>query len=211
MHLPDKGCKTGWEKILYIECNHFKCGASNRVGGTGHNNMKTDSEVLEKIAASPRPVVVDVWAPWCGPCRAMTPVLEKLAGEYEGRVTVLKVNADEHPGLVQKWNVRGIPTLLVFKEGDEKARLLGMQGRPAMTELFEYALGGGKGELKLTIPTTERLLRLGTGAALALSGLFWVDSWLLAAAGAVVMFTAVHDRCPIWRFLTSRLAGQRKA
>jgi thioredoxin 1 len=170
--------------------------------------MKTNQNILEQIEANPRPLVVDVWAPWCGPCRAMGPVLEKLAVEYEGRVDVLKVNADEHPALVQKWNVRGIPTLLLFKDGQEKGRLLGMQPRPAMTEFFEFGLTG-QGKLKIPLAPVERILRLAAGLTLAAVGLFAVNSWWMAAAGFVLMFLAVHDRCPLWQFVTSKLAGQQ--
>jgi thioredoxin 1 len=169
--------------------------------------MNTDQPILDKIENNPLPLVVDVWAPWCGPCRAMGPVLEKLSAEYEGRVDVLKVNADEHPALVQRWQVRGIPTLLLFKEGREKSRLIGMQGRPTMNEFFEFALHG-QGELKQSIAPLERILRLAAGLVLAGTG-FALNTWWLAGVGFVLMFLAVYDRCPVWQFLTSKLAGRK--
>ena len=73
-----------------------------------------EAEVLE--ASKKLPVVVDFWAPWCGPCRALTPVLEKLAKEYAGRVKVVKVNSDDNPELSSAFGIRSIPTLMVFRE-----------------------------------------------------------------------------------------------
>ena len=78
------------------------------------------------MAASSRlPVVVDLWAPWCGPCRVVGPVLEQLAGELAGRVKLVKVNVDDAPGVQRRFGVRGIPTLLVLHGGREVGRKVG--------------------------------------------------------------------------------------
>ncbi|HEX2191742.1 MAG TPA: thioredoxin domain-containing protein [Acidimicrobiales bacterium] len=75
--------------------------------------------------ASPLPVVVDLWAPWCGPCRVVGPLLEQLAGELAGRLKLVRVNVDKAPGVQRRFGVRGIPTLVVLREGREVGRKMG--------------------------------------------------------------------------------------
>ena len=86
-----------------------------------------DGDFDAVVTESRLPVLVDVWAPWCGPCRAVTPVVEQLARERAGRLKVTKVNADTAPATSSRLQVTGIPTLLLFVEGREQARLVGAQ------------------------------------------------------------------------------------
>jgi len=81
----------------------------------------------EEVVASPTPVLVDFWAVWCGPCRMIAPVVDEIAGEYEGRLKVGKVNVDEHSDLASKYGVMSIPTLMVFKNGQPVERIVGFQ------------------------------------------------------------------------------------
>jgi thioredoxin 1 len=85
----------------------------------------TDASFDATLAAHAEAVVVDFWAEWCGPCKAIAPVLEELAQEYAGKVTIAKVNVDEHPGVAARYQVRSIPTLLFFKGGQVVDQVIG--------------------------------------------------------------------------------------
>ena len=90
-----------------------------------HPVIVTDANFAEEVERSPLPVLVDMWAPWCGPCRMIAPIIEQLATELTGRVRVAKLNTDENPMTASRFSVRSIPTLLVLKNGKEIDRLVG--------------------------------------------------------------------------------------
>lgn len=100
----------------------------------------TDSEFDQKVLQSAAPVVVDFWAPWCGPCKMIAPVLEKLAAEYDGKVTIAKVNTDENPEWAMKYGVQGIPTLLFINQGQIKDRIVGVAPAPTIKAKMEGLL-----------------------------------------------------------------------
>jgi thioredoxin 1 len=90
----------------------------------------SDAEFQEKVLNSSTPVIVDFWAPWCGPCRMVAPILEELAKEYEGKLVVVKVNTDENPQWAMKYGVQGIPTMLFVKGGELVDRMVGAAPKP---------------------------------------------------------------------------------
>ena len=99
-----------------------------------------DTNFADEIKNSTVPVIVDFWAEWCGPCRMLGPILDQLATEKAGAVKIAKVNVDESPELSAKFNVRSIPMLLFFKNGEVKDTVVGVQSKDALTKKLE-ALG----------------------------------------------------------------------
>ena len=100
----------------------------------------TDASFEADVLKSSKPVLVDFWAEWCGPCRSIAPSLEALAAEYEGKMDVVKVNIDENPMSPTQYGVRGIPTLLIFKDGKVAAQQVGAAPKSALKEWIEKSL-----------------------------------------------------------------------
>jgi thioredoxin 1 len=94
----------------------------------------TDANFEESVVKSDKPVVLDFWAPWCGPCRMMEPVLEEAAAEWSGKISVGKVNVDENPATATKYDILSIPTLLVFSEGQVVKKLVGAMPKKRLAE-----------------------------------------------------------------------------
>ena len=99
----------------------------------------SESTFDETVGASSEPVIVDFWAEWCGPCKMIAPILDEVATEQQGKVSIAKVNVDEHPGLARRYEVMSIPTLIIFKDGAPAKRLVGARGKSQLlSDLAEY-------------------------------------------------------------------------
>lgn len=103
--------------------------------------IKVESNTFEtEVLQSDVPVLVDFWAPWCGPCKMLTPTIESLAGEYAGKAKVVKVNVDDNQQLAAQFGIRGIPTVMVFKGGEAVSTMVGLQPKEQLAEALDAAL-----------------------------------------------------------------------
>jgi thioredoxin 1 len=107
-------------------------------GNTEVSNAKavTDDSFDADVLASPRPVIVEYWAPWCGPCRMVSPVLDEIATEYAGRVDVVKLNTDENPQSMVKYGVMAVPTINLFSGGEVVKQVIGAKSKSALLREF---------------------------------------------------------------------------
>ena len=100
----------------------------------------TDAVFQEKVLKASKPVLVDFWAPWCGPCKIIGPIVEELAKEYEGKLDVYKLNVDENPDTAGTYSVMSIPTLLIFKNGQSVKTMVGAQAKENLKKGIEEVL-----------------------------------------------------------------------
>ncbi|MEK6439579.1 thioredoxin [Pseudonocardia sp. T1-2H] len=143
---------TGTSRSTVVTCPH--CGKRNRVAAVGdgvpkcgncHNPVPWiadagDDDFAEVAERAPLPVVVDLWATWCGPCRMVSPALEQLATERAGEIKLVKVDVDSAPKLSQRFEVRAVPTLMVLRDGEVIARQPGAAPLPALRSWLDQAL-----------------------------------------------------------------------
>jgi len=101
----------------------------------------TDETFEAEVTKSQLPVLVDFWAPWCGPCRMVAPIVEKVAGKYADKLKVVKINVDDSPATATKFGIRSIPTLAILKEGQVQDQAIGALTEDALTEVVDKALG----------------------------------------------------------------------
>ena len=166
-----------------------------------------EKNFFERLKENPRPVVVDFWAPWCGPCRMVDPVLKQLGKQYDGQVDVWKVNADEQPEVLRKLGINGIPTLIGFKSGQEILRHTGAAGPEVLGLVFEAALSGERPP-QVGPAFQDRVWRLLIGVALlflAVSGGFSGWYMLAAAAGIVALVLSMFEPRQLWQIVKGQL------
>jgi thioredoxin 1 len=101
----------------------------------------SDQTFEASVIKSDKPVLVDFWAPWCGPCRAISPIVEDLSNEYQGKVAFAKMNTDDNQRTAMKYGIMAIPTLILFRGGNEVARITGVQPKASLKRTIDNAVG----------------------------------------------------------------------
>src|SRR5829696_7061066 len=103
----------------------------------------SDSNFESDVLKSDKPVLVDFWAPWCAPCRMLAPTVEAVAQNFEGSASVVKLNVDDNPAVSQRYGIKGIPTLILFKNGTEAERVVGATSKEAISRMIEKHVQSG--------------------------------------------------------------------
>ncbi len=103
----------------------------------------SDSNFEADVLKSDKPVLVDFWAQWCAPCRMLAPTVEAVAEKYQGTATVVKLNVDDNPAVSQRYGIKGIPTLILFKNGKEEERVVGATSKEAISRMIEKHISSG--------------------------------------------------------------------
>jgi len=101
----------------------------------------SDANFQTEVLGSDKVILVDLWAEWCGPCKAMNPIIEGLSAQYEGRAVIGKLNVDDNPEVPTNYHVRGIPTFLLFKNGELKEKIIGLQSKDSLMSKIDALLG----------------------------------------------------------------------
>ncbi len=102
-----------------------------------HVKEVSDTSFERDVLQSNQPVLVDFWAPWCGPCRMIAPTVEAVAEQYRGSASVVKLNVDDNPSTSQRYGIKGVPTLILFRDGKEEERVVGATSKEALARLVE--------------------------------------------------------------------------
>lgn len=108
-----------------------------------HVSEVSDNTFESEVLQAGRPVLVDFWAPWCAPCRMLAPTIDQVAEKYQGAASVVKLNVDDNPGVSQRYGIKGIPTLILFKNGKEEERVVGATSKEAISRMIDKHTDSG--------------------------------------------------------------------
>ncbi len=134
------GAKNRVDESRLSEAKCGRCGERLQAGADSKPAVITDQTFeREVLQARGQPVLVDCWAPWCGPCRAIAPVMDQLAAESQGQYRITKLNVDENPQIASRFQIASIPTMLIFKDGQLIDRIIGAQPKQAIAERLRVA------------------------------------------------------------------------
>lgn len=128
---------------LYQAVAHFppaRCEQGENIMASDKVMHISDSEFDSKVLQGDLPCLIDFWAPWCGPCKAIGPMIDELAEEYDGKLRIAKMNVDDNPATPGKYGIRAIPTLILFKDGEKVDQITGAVGKTQLTELISKAV-----------------------------------------------------------------------
>ena len=135
------GAKNRVEERAGMQAVCGRCGQA--LSATGGNVIVVTDATFGDVVHADQPVLIDCWAPWCGPCRMLAPTIERIASKAHGRWVIGKLNTDENPGVAQQFQISSIPTLLIFQNGRLVDRLVGLQPENAIVARLESFLGVG--------------------------------------------------------------------
>lgn len=161
-----------------------------------------------KLRKNPRPVVVEFWAPWCGPCKMMAPSLKKAEQEFSGKVDLWRINADENSDLLRSIGIRGIPTMIGYNKGAEISRKTGAMTAENVLGFFS-AVAENK-PFSRTLSWVERILRIVPAIIILVLGWLNGPNYWIIALGAVILFSAFSDRITIWKTVSTQFRAMFK-
>lgn len=166
--------------------------------------MESSDAYFERLIDTENPVLVEFWAAWCAPCRVMQPSLHRLRENFRESLTLWEVNADEVPDLVRRLGIYGLPTMILYRHGQEVTRRVGVQSYRALEALAQAVVEGRETPARSPAPA-DRIIRLIiAGTVLFIASRVEWSLWLVVL-GAVFAFSAVYDRCPIWRAVSEQV------
>jgi thioredoxin len=158
-----------------------------------------------KVNKFDKPVVVEFWAKWCGPCKVMAPSLERMKGEFIGKVDLINIDTDSESKLMQELKIYSIPTFLIYNRGSLITRKTGTMGVDQLRNLFIMAETGQRNSARIS--STDRIIRVVAGSIFIAAAFFTGFTIPFLLIGGIILFSAVYDRCPIWKFVSSRISS----